>query len=132
MVQEGSTNYFRGSLKRFCSAIRAACFQLVTSDDFAVTAEAAGSSPVVPAILLNGLLSPENRSGFVDPTRDPHPQIRSFSPSIGNNFANATPLCFTGARPRTRYRNAAYWNFLLLKAQSGQCTALTSTSLIYV
>jgi hypothetical protein len=50
MVQLGSTNCFQGSLKRFCSATRAACFQLVTVEDFAVTAEAAGSSPVVPAI----------------------------------------------------------------------------------
>jgi hypothetical protein len=36
-----STNCFRTLLERFCSAIRAACFQLVTVEDFAVSAEAA-------------------------------------------------------------------------------------------
>ena len=36
-------------------AIRAAVFQLVTVEPFAVTAEVAGSSPVVPAIPFSGL-----------------------------------------------------------------------------
>ena len=37
-------------------ATRAACFLLVTSNRVTVTAEAAGSSPVVPAILGSGIL----------------------------------------------------------------------------
>ena len=37
--QEQSANCFRTLLKRPCSAIRAVCFQLVTGEDFAVTAE---------------------------------------------------------------------------------------------
>ncbi len=36
--------------KLLLEAIRVAVFQLVTGESFAVTAEAAGSSPVVPAI----------------------------------------------------------------------------------
>jgi hypothetical protein len=44
MVQYQSTNCFQGSVKRFCSAIRAACFQLVTVEDFAVTAEVASTT----------------------------------------------------------------------------------------
>jgi len=36
-------------------AIRALCFQVVTDPEFPVTAEAAGSSPVVPAILFSEL-----------------------------------------------------------------------------
>src|SRR5208282_862772 len=51
-----STICLPGSLKRFCSAIRAACFQLVTVEIFAVTAEVAGSSLVVPAILSKGFI----------------------------------------------------------------------------
>ena len=53
MVHLQSTNCFRISLKRFQSAIRAAYFLLVTSEMVSVTAEAAGSSPVVPAIYAN-------------------------------------------------------------------------------
>ena len=42
---------FLAALNALQGAIRVACFLLVTSKRWAVTAEAAGSSPVVPAIL---------------------------------------------------------------------------------
>ena len=46
---------FSSLTKTFLSAIRAACFPLVTVEIVAVMAEVASSSLVAPAILLNGL-----------------------------------------------------------------------------
>ena len=51
MVQQ----LFPSALNATLEAIRVASFQLVTSKCLAVTAEAAGSSPVVPAILFKEL-----------------------------------------------------------------------------
>jgi hypothetical protein len=46
---------FLNALSTLQGAIRVACFLLVTIKCLAVTAEAAGSSPVVPAILFKHL-----------------------------------------------------------------------------
>jgi hypothetical protein len=48
MVQLWSSNCFQGRLKLLLGAIRVAVFQLVTGESFAVTAEAADSSPRRP------------------------------------------------------------------------------------
>jgi hypothetical protein len=54
-VQLGCNNTSRELLWALKQAIGAVDFQSVTSETSAVTAEAAGSSPVVPAIPFNGL-----------------------------------------------------------------------------
>ena len=59
MVQQ----LFPSALNAPLEAIRVAWFQLVTSKCLAVTAEAAGSSPVVPAIPFNSLRL-ENGNSF--------------------------------------------------------------------
>jgi len=51
MVRLWSNRHFRALLWAVLGAIRAAKFQSVTTKMGAVTAEAAGSSPVVPGIL---------------------------------------------------------------------------------
>jgi hypothetical protein len=78
MVQLWSSNCFRPLLKRFCSAIRAACFLLVTSEMVTVTAEAAGSSPVVPAILFRSCRKRMALQGFSVVVFLPQPRRLTF------------------------------------------------------
>jgi len=67
MVQQ----LFPSALNTLQRAIRVAWFQLVTCKWGAVTAEAAGSSPVVPAILSKGVIGRDTENCYPQP----HPQF---------------------------------------------------------
>src|SRR5437660_12229316 len=61
-VQSGCDNTSRGLHKALNQAIRAVIFQVITSETSSVTAEAAGSSPVVPAISFQGVIGRDTQN----------------------------------------------------------------------